>query len=83
MQTTKEEGKEMTIEHHFIVKYSTENGWEFDTDSEEVRFPDGTVWNSETDEWSSGYAGEGEFVDNDDTIGDQLAKSLAIMNGDD
>lgn len=71
----------MTIEHHFIVKYSTENGWEWDTDSEEARYDEGTVWNSETDTWSSGYAGEGEYVDNDDTIGDTLSSALQLMNG--
>jgi hypothetical protein len=73
----------MAIEHHFILKYTSENGWELDYDSEEVRFPDGTVFNDETNEWSSGYAGDGEFVDNDDVIGDQLAKAINQMNGDD
>ena len=71
----------MTIEHHFIIKYSTENGWELDYESEEVRYPDGTVWNDETDTWSSGYAGEGEFVDNDDTIGETLSSALELLNG--
>ena len=33
------------IEHHFIIKYSKEGGWEWDTDTEEARYPDGTVWN--------------------------------------
>lgn len=71
----------MTIEHHFIVKYSTENGWEWDTDSEEMRFQDGTIWNSDTQEWSIGYAGDGEYVDNDDVIGENLGSAIQLMNG--
>lgn len=71
----------MTIEHHFIVKYSTEKGWEWDTDSEETRFPDGTVWNSDSQEWAIGYAGEGEYVDNDDTIGEDLGSAIQLLNG--
>jgi hypothetical protein len=77
----------MTIEHHFIVKYSTQNGWEWDTDSEAARYEGGTVWNSETDTWSSGYEGwndeegEAKYVDNDDTIGETLGSALQLMNG--
>ena len=71
----------MTIEHHFIVKYSTENGWEWDTDSEAVRYDSRTVWNSETEEWSIAYEGDGEYLDGDDIIGEQLGAALQIMNG--
>lgn len=71
----------MTIEHHFIIKYSTENGWELDTDSEEAKYPDGTVWNSDTQEWSNGYEGEGEYLDNDDVIGETLNAAINLMNG--
>lgn len=74
------------IEHHFIIKYSKENGWEWDTDSEAIRYSDGTVWNSESNEWSNGYAGwnkdmgEAEYVDDDDLIGEQLSKGLFMLN---
>ena len=74
------------IEHHFIIKYSKEGGWEWDTDTEEVRYPDGTVFNDVSEEWSSGYIGwseekgEGEYLDDDDFIGQQLNALLEIAN---
>jgi len=74
------------IEHHFIIKYSKEGGWEWDTDSEELRYSDGTVWNEQTQEWSSGYAGwseakgEAEYVDDDDVIGEHLGAILKVAN---
>lgn len=75
------------IEHHFIIKYSKENGWEWDTDSEELRYSDGTVWDEEGVGWQSGYVGwnkekgEAEYLDDDDLIGEQLGAILEIANG--
>ena len=75
------------IEHHFIIKYSKEGGWEWDTDTEEARYPDGTVWNEEAQEWTNGYIGwneekgEGEYLDDDDFIGEQLGAILEVANG--
>lgn len=75
------------IEHHYIIKYSKEGGWEWDTDTEEARYPNGTVFNDKTQEWQSGYVGwneekgEAEYVDDDDLIGEQLGAILEIANG--
>jgi hypothetical protein len=75
------------IEHHYIIKYSKEEGWEWDTDTEEARYPNGTVFNDETEEWQSGYVGwneekgEAEYLDDDDLIGEQLTAILEIANG--
>ena len=75
------------IEHHFIIKYSKEGGWEWDTDTEEDLYPYGTVFNEENKQWQSGYAGwneakgEAEYVDDDDFIGEQLGAILEIANG--
>jgi hypothetical protein len=74
------------IEHHFIIKYSKAEGWSWDTDSEEPRYPDGTVWNDQTEEWQSGYVGwneekgEAEYLDDDDLIGEQLGAILKVAN---
>jgi hypothetical protein len=76
------------IEHHFIIKYSKAEGWEWDTDSEELRYSDGTVWNEQAQEWSNGYIGwnkekdEGEYLDDDDLIGEQLGAILDIANSE-
>ena len=74
------------IEHHFIIKYSKAEGWEWDTDTEEDLYPYGTVFNEENKQWQSGYAGwneakgEAEYVDDDDLIGEQLGAILKIAN---
>ena len=70
-------------EHHFIVKYSKENGWSWDTDTEQNVFEDGMcVFNLETIEWETGYLGDGKFNDNDDEIGGRLNQILKEANND-
>ena len=74
------------IEHHYIIKYSKAEGWEWDTDTEEALYPDGTVLDTERAEWQSGYVGwnkekgEAEYLDDDDVIGEQLGAILKIAN---
>jgi hypothetical protein len=65
-------------EHIFVIKYTNENGWQWDTDLE-VRFDDGTIYDTEKQEWQPAYL-DGEYADNDDVVGEQLASILAIAN---
>lgn len=67
-------------EHIFVIKYSNETGWEWDTDLE-VRFDDGTIYDTETGEWQPAHEGEGVYVDNDDEISERLASMLQLANG--
>ena len=61
-------------EHHFVVKFDEGTGvWSWDTDVEEARFEDGTIYNSDTDKWLSSYE-TGEWI-----VG-QLHKGLWAMN---
>jgi hypothetical protein len=68
------------IEHTFVIKYSNENGWEWDVDTESVRFDEGTIYYTDTEDWVPAHLGEGEYVDNDDEIGEQLVSILQIAN---
>ena len=69
-------------EHYYVIKWSKAEGWEIDTDTEEARFPDGTVWNGQ--EWelpySYGYDGEGLFNDGNDLITERLGLILSQAN---
>ena len=67
-------------EHIFVIKYTNQRGWEWDTDLE-VRFDDGTIYDTETGEWQPAHKGEGEYVDNDDAISERLASMLELANG--
>ena len=66
-------------EHIFVIKYTNENGWEWDTDLE-ARFDDGTIYDTETGEWTPAHSGEGEYVDNDDEVGEKLGAILQLAN---
>ena len=69
-------------EHYFIVKWSKAEGWEIDPATEEVRFPDGTVWNGKegVGEWELPYLGEGRFNDNNDLVAEDLQVILDYAN---
>ena len=70
------------LEHHFVLKYTSENGWEVDTDSETARFVDGTIYDTETQTWESAYEGDGKYNEADNDLMDQLVRKLAEMNGE-
>lgn len=65
-------------EHYFVVKWSRATGWEIDPDTEEARFPEGTVWNGQ--EWEYPYEGEGVFNDNNDLVTMDLEALLSRAN---
>ena len=69
----------MQTEHHFIVKYVSGMGWMWDIASEEDRFPEGTVWTVEG--WVVSDSSP-EIVKADREVGDQLLRSIDVMNGD-
>jgi hypothetical protein len=71
----------MNKEHHFIVSFDEATGkWHWNTDQEEVRFVDGTICNYDTNEWSSGYLGDGEYEPAEESLVEQLKRALGIMN---
>jgi hypothetical protein len=65
-------------EHIFVIKYTSDKGWEWDADLE-VRFDDGTIYDTETQQWEPAYL-DGEYADNDDEVGEKLLSILAIAN---
>ena len=65
-------------EHYYVIKWSKENGWEIDPETEEARFPNGTVWNGQ--EWEYGYLGDETYNDNNDLITQDLDVILSEAN---
>jgi len=68
------------IERIFVIKYTNEGGWEWDTDTESAKFDDGTIYDTEKEKWFPSYEGEGVYVDNDDEVGEKMGAMLQIMN---
>lgn len=70
----------MTKEYHYIVKYTENEGWTIDTDSEETRFPDGTIWDTEAGEWQFAYLGNGQFNGKEEELAETLSNILDLHN---
>jgi hypothetical protein len=69
------------IEHFFVIKYSNESGWEWDTEVEGAHFSDGTTYDTKEDTWLPSWQGEEEgYVDDDDEVGEKLGYMLKVMN---
>lgn len=76
-----QEKVKMNKEHHFVVTFNEQTGeWKWDTDVEEARFDEGTIFNYDTNEWSSGYLGDGEYEPAEDRLIEQLQQGLHTMN---
>jgi hypothetical protein len=69
----------MSKEYHYVVKWSDENGWQIDPDSEEARFPDGTIYDSEQG-WQFAYLGDGEYTGDEQELTDTLTDILELHN---
>jgi hypothetical protein len=71
----------ITKQHHYVLVFDTKtNGWTLDSDCEEVRFPDGTIWNEDTQLWESGYLGDGTYEPMEEQLGEALNSALAVLN---
>lgn len=69
------------MKHYFIISFDSKtNTWEWDTEQEEVSFDGGTVYNENTNTWCTAYIGDGEYIDNEDELSDQMSKHLRYMN---
>lgn len=70
-----------TKQHHYVLVFDTKtNEWTLDSDCEEVRFSDGTIWNEETQLWESGYLGDGIYEPMAEQLGEALNSALAVLN---
>lgn len=68
-------------EHHYIIKFDdVTKTWSQDTDSEEVRFPDGTIWDEKKNDWEFSYQGDGQFYRNADTVDEQVTEFIEGLN---
>lgn len=71
----------MSKTYHFIISYNTgRNEWELDADSEEVKFPNGTIYDYEKDEWHRDYSGDGEFYPEAERLAEEISKAINQLN---
>jgi hypothetical protein len=68
-------------EHHYIIRYdSALDRWDLDTDNEDIRFSEGTIYDTDTDEWLSEYLGEGKYHPLADQLSKQIVAALDYLN---
>jgi hypothetical protein len=67
--------------HHFIISYdSISKQWVHDIDQEEIHYNDGTVWSEITQQWASGYLGDGEHDQEDADLCEKINDALEQLN---
>lgn len=71
----------MNTTHHFIVSYNTfRKEWELDIDAEETHFPDGTIYDYDSEQWNRDYDGDGEFYPEAEKLTEQISKAINQLN---
>ena len=68
-------------QYHFVVMFDEEtNMWSVDIDGEESAFPNGTIYDENTQEWEFGYSGDGQFIGQEQELTEQLSQQLDKWN---
>jgi hypothetical protein len=65
--------------HHYIIKFTEEEGWQIDPDLESDNFPNGTIYDSATG-WEFGYQGEGIYAKDEERLSEELTLLLEHHN---
>jgi hypothetical protein len=67
-------------EHHFVIKFNTNNGrFDWDSDTESARFPEGAIYLSEVNKWvDSSYNDSLNQIDT--KAGEALSQTLNVLN---
>jgi hypothetical protein len=63
-------------QYHYVVVFDEQEGWRIDPVTEEHKFPDGTIYNTDTNSWEYGYQGDGVFFDSELELTSQLTIAL-------
>ena len=66
--------------YHYVVMWSEEEGWQIDPDTEGSNFPEGTIYDTETEEWQLAYLGDGEYNGREEELTETLTDILDLHN---
>ena len=66
--------------HHWVIVFDTENKWHIEPEIEEEVFSNGTIYDTDTHNWKSGYEGDGVYDEEDIKLTLQLTELLTAMN---
>jgi hypothetical protein len=66
--------------HHWVVVFDKQKGWHIEPEVEEEVFDNGTIYDTDTYSWSSGYKGDGVYDETDMELTHVLLSILETMN---
>lgn len=67
--------------HYFVVSFDAkDNTWDWDTEQENICFPDGTVYDSDNNRWTIAHLGDGEYINNEDELSSMLYQHIKQLN---
>jgi hypothetical protein len=68
-------------QHHYIIYYEEDTkSWVHDIDSEDVKFPEGTVFNIENQDWEYGYDKNLDPIGKHKDANEMLREGLVWLN---
>lgn len=70
----------MSKEYFYVVKWNESAGWQIDPDTEDSNFPEGTVYDTEAEEWQLAYLGDGEYNGREQELTETLTHILNVQN---
>lgn len=73
-----------SVQHHYVIRFDVDTKtWLWDVETEEIAFPDGTLYDTEIERWVFPYIFDrDELMPNVHEITEQLKKFLALMTED-
>ena len=67
-------------EHHYVVSWNEKSGWSVGAEMEEGAFPNGTIYDHDTDEWDYAYKGNQQWEENEQELTEELQGILDLHN---
>ena len=67
-------------QYHYVVVFDEQKGWHIEPEVEQDVFPNGTIYNTDTESWEYGYQGDGIFFDSELELTSQLTIALDKLN---
>jgi hypothetical protein len=67
--------------HHYVLTYdTTTQEWKADGTTEEIHFPDGTIYDPVNDEWHKWWSGDGQYMPSEERLSETITNVIEQLN---
>lgn len=70
----------MMYQYHYVIVFDDKEGWRIDPVTEEHKFTEGTIYDTDSESWEYGYQGDGVFFDRELELTSKLTMTLNKLN---